>query len=261
MTPTSTDAGATKRRHPKREVPKLYSGGNVGPGMLPTEYLPVGKPNPVEHRAAGSNEPDRPVEGSYVTTKPRRSGQEQEQGDANGHLQFGFGEEADDRTAGGVLQAETNLAPYGSPAIKLHATRGLEEATRFAADGSSTTSAAPAGGGETRKAGVTTEYLTIGKQTGMHPNAKPSAGVAAAVEDDRKNFDGFYEHAPDLAAHDRAVREALGKGDSGVTTVPQPLGLRTLHIDGIGDVDVYDEAQPNSRDATNAGAPVASMGI
>ena len=140
MTPTSTDAGATKRRHPKREVPKLYSGGNVGPGMLPTEYLPVGKPNPVEHRAAGSNEPDRPIGGSYVTRK----------------------------------------AP----------------------------------------------------------------------------LDGFYEDAPDLAVHDRAVREALGKGDSGVATVAEPLGLRTLHVDGIGDVDVYDEAQLNPRDVADADADV-----
>ena len=229
----------------KKSMPKLYSGGNVGPGMIPTEYLPVGKPNPVEHRAEGSNLPDR----------------EQEEGAANGYLEFGFGEEAVHPTAGSVLQADADLAPHGSPAVKLHATGGLEGATRFAADGSSTTSAATAGGGETRKAGVTAEYLTIGKQTGMHPDAKPGAGVTAALRDDGENFDGFYEHAPDLAAHDRAVREALGKGDSGVATAPQPLGLRTLHIDGIGDVDVYDEAQPNSRDATNAGAPVASMGI
>ena len=51
---------ANKSRR-KRSVPKLYTGGNVGPGMMPTEYLPVGKPNPVEHRAEGSVEPDRPV--------------------------------------------------------------------------------------------------------------------------------------------------------------------------------------------------------
>ena len=36
--------------------------------------------------------------------------------------------------------------------------------------------------GEKRKPDVITEYLPIGKPTGIHPDAKPRAGVAAAPE-------------------------------------------------------------------------------
>ena len=51
-----------RRRHPKREVPKIYSGGSA-PGIPPTEYLPVGnktypgtKPTAaaLRHASAGS---------------------------------------------------------------------------------------------------------------------------------------------------------------------------------------------------------------
>jgi len=155
----------------KGSTPKLYTGGNVGPGMIPTEYLPVGKPNPVEHRAEGSIEPTRPIDGSYAVTTPRRSGQEQEKDDAAGHLDFGFREEA---------------------------------------------------------------------------------------------ADGFYEDAPDLAAHDRAVREARGEGGGGGTTAAEAATRRIEHVTGVGDVEVYDDTQPNLRDAADAendGAGVAGMTI
>ena len=78
-----------------------------------------------------------------------------------------------------------------------------------------------------------------GEATGTPSNAKPRAGVTAALADD-ETFDGFYEDPPDLAAHDRAVRGARGKG-------------------GIGDVGVHDENHPNTRGAAGAHAGVVGM--
>ena len=123
----------------KRSVPKLYTGGNVGPGMAPTEYLPVGKPNPVEHKAEGSVEPDCPVT----------------------------------------------------------------------------------------------------------PNTRPA-------DDEGEAFDGFYEDAPTVAEHDRAIREAQSNASDdtgpGAEGTLDSSGVQPLHVPGVGYVDIYIDTEPNARD-------------
>jgi len=151
----------------KRSVPKLYTGGNVGPGMAPTEYLPVGKPNPVEYRAEGSAEPDRPVEGSYVTTKPRRNPVEH--------------------------KAEGSVEP----------------------------------------------------DCPVTPNTRPA-------DDEGEAFDGFYEDAPTVAEHDRAIREAQSNASDdtgpGAEGTLDSSGVQPLHVPGVGYVDIYIDTEPNARD-------------
>ena len=194
-------------------------------------------------------------------------------GSANdGHLHFGFEEEEEDASAkaGATPLQGDNIAPYGATAIKLHPKGGLRGATRFATDGTPIATEVPDWvkmrkmvaadkpklyGVEKRKPDVITEYLPIGKKT--YPGTKPGAADAAvaAAENDDEAFDGFYENRPDPAAHDRAIREAraaaAGTGNAGgdASGGGDLSTKRTMHIAGIGEVEIFADTQPSMRDA------------
>ena len=78
--------------------------------------------------------------------------------------------------------------------------------------------------------------------------------AAAARPADAKAdaFDGFYEDPPTVAEHDRAVREmqgnAVGDTEPGAGGTPDSSGVQTLHIPGLGNVDVFTDTEPNTRD-------------
>ena len=110
--------------------------------------------------------------------------------------------------------------------------------------------------GEKRKPDVVTEYLPIGKKT--YPGTKPGAADTSATTASEPNddaFDGVYEEPPDPATHDRAIREAraaaAGTGNAGgdASGGGDLSTKRTMHIAGIGEVEIFADTQPNMRDA------------
>ena len=163
----------------------------------------------------------------------------------DGDLNFGFGEEAADFAAAEAPQADANLTPYGQAVVlPPRASAGMRRQKSVPKLYS---------GGNVGPGMRPTEYLPVGKPTGIHPSTKLGGGIAAAPE----NFDGFYEDAPDLAAHDQAVREARanasrGDGNGGMVG-GGAFERRTEHIQGIGDVDVYTNTEPNPRDSGGGG--------
>ena len=84
---------------------------------------------------------------------------------------------------------------------------------------------------------------------GNGPHVTPRARPADAKAD---AFDGFYEDSPTVAEHDRAVREmrgnAVGDTKPGAGGTPDSSGVQTLHIPGLGNVDVFADTEPNTRD-------------
>ena len=78
------------------------------------------------------------------------------------------------------------------------------------------------------------------------PRARPADAKADA-------FDGFHIDPPAVAEHDRAVREmrgnAVGDTKPGAGGTPDSSGVQTLHIPGLGNVDVFTDTEPNAHDA------------
>ena len=165
----------------------------------------------------------------------------------------------------------TEYLPVGKPTgmhpdSKTMSTDGAPEghAVRIAAPANVAGTDVAAAAGDATHANVWDAECSLATQSLEHADpdtidsdtAAPAKSESMFIADnpafEETTFDGFYQEPPDLVAHDRAVREAQGRGGTDGAAVTESSGRRSTHIAGIGEVDVYDDTHTDLRDAADA---------